>query len=41
MFRTILASIGMLASATGCMSGAQHRADVQDDSTARLTVGTV
>ena len=41
MFRTIFASIGMLASATGCMSGAQHRADAQDDSTARLTVGTV
>ena len=41
MFRTILASIGMLASATGCMSAPQHRADVQDDSTPRLTVGTV
>jgi len=41
MFRTILASIGMLASAAGCMSGAQHRAEVQDDSTPRLTVGTV
>ena len=41
MFRTILASLGVLASTTGCMSGAQHRADVQDDSTARLTVGTV
>jgi hypothetical protein len=41
MLRTICSSIAVLASATGCMSGAQHRADVQDDSTARLTVGTV
>lgn len=41
MFRTILASLGVLASATACMSAPQHRAEVQDDSTARLTVGTV
>jgi outer membrane protein assembly factor BamE (lipoprotein component of BamABCDE complex) len=37
----MLASIAALASAAGCMSAPQHRADVQDDSTARLTVGTV
>ena len=41
MSRTMLASIAALASAAGCMSAPQHRADVQDDSTARLTVGTV
>lgn len=41
MYRTILASLALLASATGCMSAGQHRADVNDDSTARLTVGTV
>lgn len=41
MFRTILVSLGVLAAAAGCMSAPQHRADVQDDSTARLTVGTV
>ena len=41
MYRTILASIVVAASATGCMSAAQHRADVNDESTARLTVGTV
>jgi outer membrane protein assembly factor BamE (lipoprotein component of BamABCDE complex) len=41
MFRTLLASFAVLACATGCMSAGQHRADVQDESTARLTVGTV
>jgi outer membrane protein assembly factor BamE (lipoprotein component of BamABCDE complex) len=41
MYRTILASLAALASVTGCMSAPQHRADVNDDSTARLTVGTV
>ncbi len=40
LFRTVLVAMSAL-SAAGCMSAAQHRAAVQDDSTDRLTVGTV
>lgn len=41
MYRTILASLAVTATASGCMSAPQHRAEVNDDSTSRLTVGTV
>jgi outer membrane protein assembly factor BamE (lipoprotein component of BamABCDE complex) len=40
LLQTILVAVIAL-SATGCMSAAQHRAAVQDDSAQRLTVGTV
>ena len=36
----VLVTLSVL-SATGCMSAAQHRAAVQDDTSDRLTVGTV
>jgi len=41
MIRAILVCIAALIAATGCMSAAQHRAEVQDDTADRVTVGTV
>lgn len=41
MLRTILACTVTLIVCVGCMSAGQHRADVRDDATERLTVGTV
>ena len=41
MFRTILACTGALLASAGCMSAGDHRSDVRDEATDRLTVGTV
>jgi outer membrane protein assembly factor BamE (lipoprotein component of BamABCDE complex) len=41
MFRTILACTAAFLACAGCQSAGQHRADVRDESTDRLTVGTV
>jgi hypothetical protein len=41
MFRTLLALSTIALTCAGCMSAGQHRADVRDDATERLTVGTV
>lgn len=41
MLRTILSGIATSLLIGGCMSAGEHRSDVRDESTDRLTVGTV
>lgn len=41
MYRTVLVCALALAACAGCMTASEHRADVRDDETAHLTVGTV
>ena len=41
MYRTILSCVAASTLISGCMSAGQHRAEVRDESTDRLTVGTV
>ena len=41
MYRTILSCVAASVMISGCMSAGQHRAEVRDESTDRLTVGTV
>jgi hypothetical protein len=41
MYRTILSCIAASLLISGCMSAGQHRAEVRDEATDRLTVGTV
>jgi hypothetical protein len=41
MYRTILSCVATSMLLNGCMSAGQHRAEVRDESTDRLTVGTV